>query len=62
MIDRDDGRIWLSCDECGDSTMMYENDEFSEMISDAKASGWRIRSQGGSWTHTCLSCQPVAEE
>lgn len=62
MIERDDGYIWISCDECGDSTMQFRDDEFSEMLAEAKGSGWRIKRVAGDWVHTCLTCQPEQSE
>lgn len=60
MIEREQNElIFLVCDECGESLKNgpYDNDEFEEMISDAKTQGWGISPIGDDWQHHCSKCK-----
>lgn len=44
MIARHEGRMQIGCDTCPASFLStYADDEFREMIAEAKAAGWHIR-------------------
>lgn len=46
----------LECEECAETTEVYDKDDFDLMIADAKRAGWTIRLSGSSYTHTCSGC------
>lgn len=52
-IERDGKQRMIACDHCSSTLDLFEEDEFNEMIADAKAKGWLIRCEDPSWTHTC---------
>lgn len=60
MIERQYGKIALSCDEeCGDHNLdFHDPDDFDVMIDEAKSDGWRIFKWGGEWKHICPFCDP----
>lgn len=52
-------RVFLMCDECEDEqTDMYRNDDFKDMIANAKADNWLITrdEDDEGWTHVCPAC------
>lgn len=49
----------IHCDECADATSINRDDapEWSDMIDEIKAEGWRIISAGEhGWRHLCPAC------
>lgn len=58
MIEKQYGKIMLVCDTCGEGSNDYMDDEFNEMILDAKHDGWLIihDEPEGEWEHVCPNC------
>lgn len=56
MIIKDYDQIQLSCDQCGEEFLVYDEGDFEQMISDAKAAGWKITRPEGQWQHICSDC------
>lgn len=56
MIVKDHDQIQLSCDDCGNETPVYDDDQFEQMISAAKSDGWTITRPSGTWEHRCSDC------
>lgn len=55
MIHRERDAFVMECDnECGESITVHG--EFSDLIHDAKAEGWKISKDGEDWRHTCPEC------
>ena len=46
------------CDFCPEDTYMdFGRDEWSDMIAELKADGWKIfKDDDGNWTHKCPDC------
>lgn len=61
-IERDGKQRMISCDHCGNTLELFEEDEFNEMIADAKEKGWRIRCEDPGWTHICPAHHETALE
>lgn len=56
MIDRQFGKLIISCDSC-DETFESEKDEsFDEVWAGAKREGWRTRKIVNEWLHGCPKC------
>ena len=51
---RDRKDYQLLCDQCQCETDVF--DDFDEMISEAKRSGWKIIPSPDRFTHTCPDC------
>jgi hypothetical protein len=56
MIDRQNGRIVIECDGCGEVHEGETNDWLEEWRV-AKAAGWRTCKIGSDWIHTCPECE-----
>lgn len=57
MVENDTFRsVRIACDECGNTTDDYDDDEFHRMVREAKQGGWRIDNRRGQYFHTCPSC------
>lgn len=54
MINRDGKFKSIVCDTCGSET--EANDNFNELIADAKTEGWEFKPDGSGWKHTCQPC------
>lgn len=52
-IERQHGQMCITCDSCDESLEFFDQDQFDEMIADAKAHGWRIVNTDGTWRHNC---------
>lgn len=57
MIERQYGGQCIVCDDCGEETADYDNDEFALMIQQAKEDGWKITQEDGEWCHYCPDCR-----
>ena len=53
----DEGRVFLECEDCPETTDPYGRDDFEVMIADAKAAGWSIYLAGHRWEHKCPTCK-----
>lgn len=53
-IMRSYGQHTACCDSCG--AELSEHDEFQDAVNEAKREGWKIRNEGGTWTHFCPDC------
>lgn len=51
-----DDQVYLTCDDCGTESPVFDDDEFMKLVAAARADGWRIRQEDGEWTHACPSC------
>lgn len=58
MILKDEDQRQLACDDCGYEGDVFDADEFSEMITEARSDGWSITQPSGKWTHHCPDCAP----
>ena len=57
MLTKTPTQLWLTCDECGEETRSYDDDEFIRMMDDAKADGWEIcKNRFSQWEHFCPEC------
>lgn len=56
MIQKYKDTMELVCDKCGDNRPPYDEDQFNDMIIEAKGEGWRVYRQDGHWTHECPEC------
>jgi predicted RNA-binding Zn-ribbon protein involved in translation (DUF1610 family) len=56
-IERDGRERMISCESCSSTLAPFDQDEFNEMVADAKAHGWKIRNEDGTWSHVCPNCQ-----
>jgi hypothetical protein len=60
VIDRQHGRLFMACDNCGEVREDVAATEFRAMIDGAKADGWKIRNpRPGLFQHLCPDCQPA---
>lgn len=58
MIERSNGFLVLTCDECGgDFDGTHAPDEFHQLIADARNAGWAVYRHKGEWTHECPTCR-----
>jgi hypothetical protein len=55
MIERHSGKQQLVC-ACGASHKVYAADDFTIMITEAKADGWKVHKVAGEWEHCCSDC------
>lgn len=56
MIQKYGDQIQLTCDQCGEESDAYHEDEFTIMIEGAKKDGWKIHRPDGDWKHLCSEC------
>ena len=58
-IEKQKGKIILTCDECADTYDEYDADDFKQMIKDAKTDDWKIFRDDDTdeWLHWCPNCQ-----
>ena len=48
----------LECNECGDDLgQVFREDEFLNMIGEARVAGWAIKLVDGAWVHYCPDCK-----
>jgi hypothetical protein len=55
MIERHSGKMQLVC-QCGASRKVYAAEDFTIMITEAKADGWKVQKVAGEWEHSCPDC------
>lgn len=59
MIDRQHGRLVLTCDSCDEEfDGDWSTDEFDDMWDAAKLEGWAARKIAREWQHGCPDCGP----
>lgn len=62
MINRDKGRIVLTCDGCGQSERDDKWRPYPERWREAQAKGWAAQAVNGgkTWKHFCPECKATA--
>lgn len=57
MITKNPDGQTLECNECGDDLdQVFPEDEFLNMIGEARLAGWAIKQIDGTWVHHCPGC------
>ena len=55
---RDHAEIYLECEDCPETTSVFRAEEqFDEMIYEAKGAGWLIERISGEYEHRCPGCR-----
>ena len=59
-LDRQHGRLIVSCDSCDETFDSYhrpqDSDAFDVFWGRCKSEGWRAFKVGGEWEHACPKC------
>lgn len=56
MIDRQYGKVVISCDSCDETTEGERGEPFDVVWAHAKAAGWRTKKIANEWLHGCPAC------
>lgn len=56
MIEREGGRVIISCDSCPVIIEGDPGDSFDEVWAQAKSEGWHVFQVKGEWIHECPVC------
>ena len=57
MIVREEGTVELACDECGEGSGAYHEDDFATLINETKSAGFVTRRVGyRSFENFCARC------
>lgn len=56
MIQKYGDQVQLVCDQCGEETVPYHEDDFQELVEAAKKDKWKIHRPEGEWKHLCPDC------
>lgn len=52
----EEGQTQIVCNDCGAESHTVDKDDFSQLVSELKADGWRIAKPEGRWVHECKDC------
>lgn len=50
----------IECEECSETTSVYDSEDFEQMVGNAKDAGWAITREDGRYTHKCPDCAGVS--
>jgi hypothetical protein len=55
MIQKDQGKVWLTCDRkgCDNTTEKFPSSAFHQMINRARHAGWFVFKRNGVFKHYC---------
>ena len=56
MIDRQFGKVVISCDSCDETFEGEKGEPFDAIWAAAKEEGWRTRKIANEWLHGCPKC------